>query len=732
LAGTLNPRTRLAGYVLEEPIGDGGMAVVYRARDEVLGRLTAVKVIAPELASDEEFRVRFLRESRAAAAIQSRYIVPVYSAGEESGVLYLAMRFVAGGDLGRLVRKSGGTLTPTLTATLVTQVASALDDAHAAGIVHRDVKPGNILVESASEEAAHVFLADFGLAKSALPDARGLSASGLFLGTAKYSPPEQILGRTVDGRADQYALACVAFALLAGDPPFYGGDTIATMDAQVEDLVPAVTSLRQELPAAADSVLERALAKSPADRYPTCGEFAAALRDALSAADLESLPEDRTPVRLAEWSGQSSPVLATAQAVTQAGKQAVSRGKRQERHRTALIAGAAALGVLAAGSTAAALTLHGSGHGQPAASPGPQVHTSAPARTTPPVHVATPEHATTFKVPNKGTVGMAQFSQDGKLLAATNSYGVVSLGSTDNIYVWSTTHHTLLATLISPSGVMYFSISPADDILTAVASAGNATNNGPFVVYQWDLSTGKRVILFSSTKLPYYLQIDQEDVFSGDEMTAAFADGPDVDVVDLKTGSITHFNLPGSSTVDDLELDYDGGRVLAVSMSGTAYVWDVGTRKMISEFHMSADLVKERTNFSFSPDGDTFVAGDTPQLWDVDNHANITPGKSPWPQRGGPSWQEDVSYSGGFSPDGKVYWTPGWPPGSPQVNIWDAATGFRLVTGPVPTGKDGKNLNDRGYPDLVGTDGNEIEMAFLGANFGQGPTQVSVWDISRR
>jgi Protein kinase domain len=735
-ARTLAPGTRLAGYVLEEPIGVGGMAVVYRARDTVLRRLTAVKVIAQELACDEEFRARFLRESRAAATIKSQHIVPVYEAGEENGVLYLATRFVSGGDLGSLVQKSGGTLTPALTATVITQVASALDAAHAAGIVHRDVKPGNILVESASEEAARVFLADFGLAKSALPGISELSVKGRFLGTPEYSPPEQIRGMPVDGQADQYALACVAFAVLAGDPPFYGPDTVATMDAQVEDLAPPVTSLRRELPVAVDSVLEQALAKSPADRYPSCGEFAAALQDALTgraavAVDPQSLPDERTPVWLAERPGQSPPTLPVARAVPQAGANPHC-GKRQVRRRTALIAGVATAGVLVAGSLAAALTLPGSRHGRPAASPAPRVHTSAAVRTAPPVDVATPEHAATFNVPNRGTVDMLQFSQDGKLLAGTSNYNVVGFGSADQVYVWNTARHTLLTTLSSPGGVMDFSLSPADDTLTAVVGTGNAEINGPFIIYRWDLSSGKREALFSSAKLPYYLQVAQQYEFSGDEMTAAFVDGPDIYIVDARTGSIAHLSLPSSSTVADLELDYSGGRMLAVSMSGTAYVWDVANRKRIAEFQTATDPGHVQTSFSFSPDGETFAAGNTPQLWDIDNSVNMTPGKSPWPQQGGPSWEKDVFYGGAFSPDGKIYWTPGWPPGSPQVNVWDAATGFQLVTAPVPTGKGGKNLNDRGYPDLVSTDGKEIEMAFMGANSGQGPTQVSLWDVSRR
>jgi serine/threonine protein kinase len=280
-SGGLEPGSRIAGYVLEEQIGAGGMAVVFRARDEMLGRLAAVKVIAPPMAGDPEFRARFLRESRAVAAINSQHIIPVYAAGEAEGTLYIATRFAAGGDLAALARSAGGFLAPDRAAALVAQVASALDAAHAAGLVHRDVKPHNILIDSTPELPEHAFLADFGLTKGT-ESSTGLTAAGQFVGTPEYCAPEQIRAASVDGRADQYALGCVAFALLTGQTPFHRGDTVATLYAQVQDPVPSLCLIRPELPPEIDRVVARALAKSPADRYARCGEFAAALRAALT------------------------------------------------------------------------------------------------------------------------------------------------------------------------------------------------------------------------------------------------------------------------------------------------------------------------------------------------------------------------------------------------------------------------------------------------------------------
>lgn len=285
LSGELEPGSRVAGYVIEEQIGAGGMAVVFRARDEMLGRLAAVKVIAPLMAGDPEFRARFLRESRAVAAIDSQHIIPVYAAGEADGTLYIATRFAAGGDLAALTRRAGGFLAPERVAALVAQVASALDAAHAAGLVHRDVKPHNILIDSAPGQPGqpdHAFLSDFGLTRGTGSSSTGLTAAGQFVGTPEYCAPEQIRGASVDGRADQYALGCVAFALLTGQTPFHRDEAVATLYAQVNDPVPSLCTIRPELPPAIDHVIARALAKTPADRYARCGEFAAALQSALT------------------------------------------------------------------------------------------------------------------------------------------------------------------------------------------------------------------------------------------------------------------------------------------------------------------------------------------------------------------------------------------------------------------------------------------------------------------
>lgn len=277
--GSFVPGSHVAGYRLDEEIGRGGMAVVYRAYDSRLERHVALKLLAPGLARDEGFRQRFIRESRAAAAVDHPNIIPIFEAGEASGALFIAMRFVPGQDAQTLIATERQ-LSAARACQFIGQVASALDAAHARGLVHRDVKPANMMLDgTGSGSADHVYLTDFGLSKQALGGTE-LTAAGQFLGTLNYVAPEQIQARQVDGRADEYALACSAFAMLTGAPPFSRDDSAAVMWAQLSNPPPPVTSRRPDLPAAANEVFARALAKSPGQRFATCDEFATALRRA--------------------------------------------------------------------------------------------------------------------------------------------------------------------------------------------------------------------------------------------------------------------------------------------------------------------------------------------------------------------------------------------------------------------------------------------------------------------
>jgi serine/threonine protein kinase len=273
--------TQIAGYRVESLIGRGGMAVVYRAEHLRLGRRVALKLIAPEFAEHEKFRQRFMRESRLAAAIDHPNILPVYEADEAEGLLYLAMRYVEGIDLKGLLAEQGR-LDTRQVLSILSQVASALDVAHARSLIHRDVKPGNILLVPGpdAEEPYHVYLADFGLTKRSSSDS-GLTGPGQFVGTIDYIAPEQITGKPVGPQADIYALGCVLFECLTGAIPFERDEDLAVLWAHVQEPPPSVTSRNPALPTAVDAVLATAMAKSPEDRFSTCRQLMGALRSAL-------------------------------------------------------------------------------------------------------------------------------------------------------------------------------------------------------------------------------------------------------------------------------------------------------------------------------------------------------------------------------------------------------------------------------------------------------------------
>jgi ABC-type transport system substrate-binding protein len=255
------------------------MGAVYLAEETASGRRVALKLLLSELARDERFRARFLRETELAARLDDPHAVPIVASGDAEGTLYLAMEYVEGSDLRKLLR-SDGRLEPERALSLVAQIASALDAAHAAGLVHRDVKPGNILVAQ-SDEGETAFICDFGLARH-VSSVSSLTSDRGFVGTIDYVPPEQIEGGTIDARADVYSLGCVLYECLAGAAPFDRDSELSVLFAHLNDPPPRITELRPELPAAFDTFFATALAKSPDDRFATCGELARAARAALA------------------------------------------------------------------------------------------------------------------------------------------------------------------------------------------------------------------------------------------------------------------------------------------------------------------------------------------------------------------------------------------------------------------------------------------------------------------
>ncbi|MFL5799535.1 MAG: serine/threonine-protein kinase [Actinomycetota bacterium] len=273
--------TELAGYRIESLLGRGGMSVVYVAEDLRLKRKAALKVLAPELAMDETFRERFIAESELAAGLDHPNVIPIFEAGDAGGVLFIAMRYVKSTDLKALIKREGR-LQPDRAMSIVGQAASALDAAHAQGLVHRDVKPANILVAEGQGPAGtdHVYLADFGLTKRAR-QRTGLTRTGQFVGTVDYVAPEQIEGKEIDGRTDEYALACVLYECLAGESPYPKDDETAVLIAHLMDPVPSIRSVRPELPPALDDVIRAGMAKQKESRFPDCVSLVRAADDAL-------------------------------------------------------------------------------------------------------------------------------------------------------------------------------------------------------------------------------------------------------------------------------------------------------------------------------------------------------------------------------------------------------------------------------------------------------------------
>jgi YVTN family beta-propeller protein len=350
--------TEIAGYRIDSVIGRGGMGVVYLAEDQHLKRKVALKVLAPELAVDGKFRERFVRESQLAASLDHPNIIPIFEAREAGSSLYLAMRYVPGVDLKTLIGQEGP-LSPERAIAILRQAASALDAAHAEGLIHRDVKPGNILITPRTESGGtdRVFLSDFGLTKRASSDS-GITATGQFVGTLDYAAPEQFEGKSLDARTDVYSLGCVLYECLTGEVPFPRDNQAALVYAHLMASPPTVMDKRPDLPSAIDDVIANALAKAPSDRYQSAGEAVEAATDALGVG---SAPPSTTPTRA------SHPIPAS--------------GRRRSR---ALVVGGWAAIVAVVVLVAVLLTRGGGGHaGQPAQSAGPSKLTDYVARIDP-------------------------------------------------------------------------------------------------------------------------------------------------------------------------------------------------------------------------------------------------------------------------------------------------------------------------------------------------------------
>jgi serine/threonine-protein kinase len=647
---------------------------VFRARDERLGRVVALKILAPALASDGAFRRRFIAESRAAAVVDDPHIIPVHEAGEADGVLFIAMRFVPGGDLRRVLEHEGA-LPADRTAEFISPVASALDAAHAAGLVHRDVKPANILVDAKAGRPDHVYLSDFGVSKGAISSV-GLTGTGHFLGTPEYSAPEQIQGRDVDGRADQYALGCLAYQLLTGKAPFERDQGLAVLLAHLSEPPPSLVSRRPDLPEAADRVLARAMAKAPEERYDTCAEFADALREALGLAPYHrggsvsapaqpqteigappgqvASPRPESGVPVAAGTGKSGledlaaaatidrvvPGGAPTDAVDSPEAAVIDAGSA----RLGAEAGAAAAttgadqGILADAATAQVASQPtgkpgtGGGPGRPSGEPGQPTAGDSWIRRhrVPAIALAGTVLAAAVIVPfvlasppgspnAAGSLSPSNFPSPSSSRSPSNSRSPSSSPSPLNT-----------PSYIHPSTPVALTSGDGSEITTGAFSPSGATLAGGAIsggsTYLWNIATKK--------------------------LTATFPD-------------------PSSRGVRAVVFSPDGKTLAAADNNGTTYLWDIATRSLITSF---PDPNGENAlTAAFSPSGTMLATGDyngNTYLWSIATRSLMATLPSP---DGGQVW------SVAFSPSGKTLAVAGY---YGTTRLWDIAT--RRVTASFP------------------------------------------------
>jgi Protein kinase domain/WD domain, G-beta repeat len=731
LAAGFSAGSRIAGYRLEEQIGRGGMAVVFRALDERLGRPVALKVLAPTLSADEAFRHRFIRESRSAAAVDDPHIIPVFEAGDADGVLFIAMRYVPGGDVGTLVRRLGP-LPPARAAAIISAVASALDAAHAAGLVHRDVKPANMLVDARPGRPDHVYLSDFGLTKGSLSSA-SLTGTGHFMGTLDYCAPEQIQGRRVDARTDEYALACAAFALLAGEPPFPRDEGAAVMYAQLSAPPPPLTARRPDIRPAVDEVLQRALAKVPDDRYASCGEFADALRAALGLGEYHSdrgagpvpghplteavrtgdlderfsgLTADAVPQQVpagrpgttagsAGMSLQATPAAGAGPYEAVAGSQGRSAGAKGRRRSGMVALGGAAIlaagGVIAAVILAAAMGHKPSGNANLGAAA--RLPSSAPARsgnhsssgpsrpdTGRASRPGTVSDTIVLTFPDPGTgirhVNSVALSPDGRTLATGDSNG--------NAYLWSAdTGHQI--GVLHGSGAKVFTVAFSSDGAMVATGFGNGSAS------LWNAATGQ---LIDTIADPGGKAVNSL-AFSPDGKTLATGD---------ENGHAYLWDFAGGGhaiTLARTVADPTGAGIWAVAFSpdskmlaigdydGSTYLWDAAAAgSPTATFTVPGQ--QDVTAVAFSRDGKTLATGNsdgTAYLWSLASgtHTIISEPRTVWAVAFGPGGMLAVG-----DMDGSTYlWDTA--AGDEKATLTDPASGSQGV-GAVAFSPDGKML----------------------------------------
>jgi hypothetical protein len=648
----------VAGYRIESRIGAGGMAVVFRARDERLGRSIALKVMAPEWTEDEEFRRRFVAESRAAARVDDPHVIPVYGAGASGGVLFIAMRLVEGTDLRGVLRREGA-LPPGRALELLSPVASALDAAHAAGLVHRDVKPGNVLVDQRPGRPPHVYLADFGLSKGAAAGV-SLTGAGNYLGTPDYSAPEQVQGHNVDGRADQYALACLAFELLTGRTPYEREAPMAVLLAHVYEPPPSLAAWRPGTPVMADRAMARALAKRPEQRYASCRDFTDTLREAFGlppygSGSIATYPGAiaRQPAHLAPGPGTTAgpyrrPGPTRAVADGQGERSGLGPGDSSPvRHRWRRPLVIALAGTVIAAAVAISWLLTSSAGTTAAKTPAmAPAGTRATTLATPAGTLAAPagSHAVESAAfePGTATLAVGMFNGDVDLWntttrsiinvlhdpgGGTEGVGLVAfrpggttlaVGAGGDVYLWDTTDQAApTATLPTPVGLSGQSVTsvafgPGDALAVGYSGGG---------VYLWDTATRQTTATLTGPAGNTGVTLV---AFGHGGTLAVGYSGGDVYLWDTatNTNTATLTGPPGLAGTDGASSVAfgPGGATMAVGYAnGDAYLWDTASKQTTVTVTAPTDS-QASVVVALGPGGETLAVGydnGDVHLWDI-------------------------------------------------------------------------------------------------------------------
>lgn len=624
----------LGKYQIIEEIGRGGMGAVYKGYDPFLNRTVAIKLLAPHLVWETAFVERFMREARAVAQLRHPNIVDIHDVGQDGGNYYFVMGLLPGVSLKHLIAQRGR-LSPAEALSILRPLADALDYAHGKGLVHRDVKPANVIFDERNQPV----LTDFGIAKAA-EDSR-LTTTGASIGTPHYMSPEQVQGKDIDGRTDQYALAIIAFELLTGSVPFDATTTTAILYKQVNEPPPSVTAFCPELPPGIQVALGRALAKSPGGRYSTCGEFVDAMYQSTTQPARPVAPQARpkeqpapTVVmqpRAAKRETPPPPSTALPPRPGAAGPAHKSRAVPLLLVGAAIAAAAlVALVIVAVATTALA---------KKPASPVP----------VPAVAIST-GNATQVRELARLSIKASNlvFSPDGKYMAS---------GSDDQtVRLWDTSSWQPLIVFVGRSKrVTCVAFSPGGKLL----ASGSEENT----VQLWDVSYRREL-----RTLPGHTGTVWSVAFSPDgKLVASGSDDNTIKVWDMLSGREVRTLAGHTGHVYSVAFSPDGKTLASGATDATIRLWDASTGR---ELRTLAGHTGYVNSLAFSPDGKTLASGardGTIKLWDVSG------GRELYTLRGHSGWVASVA----FSPDGKVAASGS---NDKTVKIWDVSSGRELYS----------------------------------------------------